>query len=140
VAAGESGGIGVLVVDPDFQAQGFARGNGVLEQGEPFVRQIGRDQAGPGMDEYAADAARLEVGELLLDLGLGHPVVPHPKRRAPELGRRILERLQNVEISVRRLEDCSLTPGRGESGRKDEDKEEGGFEFHMRAPIASAWG
>ncbi len=91
VAAGEPGRVGVLVVEPDLEAEPLAFLDGVGAEGEPLVRKVGRDEAGPGVDESPADAPGLEVLELALDLLAGHKVVPDPERGAAVLGRGIGE-------------------------------------------------
>ena len=109
VPAAEPGRVGVLVVDPDFHPQPAAGVHGVLEEVQPFGREVGRDQPGTGMDERAADALGLEIGQLFVDLGLGDPVVPDPERRGAVFRRRIGEE---------RLERGQLIRGKGHPRRK----------------------
>ena len=101
VAAGEARGIGVLIVDPDLHPELLAGVNGVAEEGQPFLGQVGCDQTGPGMDEDSADAVGPEVLHLFVDLGGRDPVVPDPQRSGAVFGRRILERLQDRGVGVR---------------------------------------
>ena len=114
VAAGEPGRVGVLVIDPDLEAEALSDLDGIGAEREPLVGEIGRDEPRARMDEGSADAAGLEVLELALDLVLGHLVVPDPERGAAVFGRGVDEHLQDglVRGALRLL-------GAGHAGRDE---------------------
>jgi hypothetical protein len=113
--------IGILVIDPDLEAEPLPDLDGIGAEREPLVREIGRDEARTRMNESPADAAGFEVLELALDSVLGHQVVPDPERGAPVCGRRIGEGLKD-----RRVRRALGRPGAGRArGGDGQDEDEG---------------
>jgi hypothetical protein len=100
VSPGEPGRIRIFIIYPDLHPEAFPDRNGVAAEVEPFFGEIRRYQAGPGMDEDASYTVGFKIGQLGLDLLLGHPVVPDPERGAPELGGGVGESLNDGSIGI----------------------------------------
>jgi hypothetical protein len=78
MSAGESGRVGIFVIDPDLHPQVLGRQDSMAAEGEPFIGEIRGDQTRAGMDENATDPFVLKIPELLFYLGCGDTVVPYP--------------------------------------------------------------
>ena len=122
VAAGESRGVGILVIEPDLEAEALPDLDGIGAERKPLVGEIGRDEPGAWMDEGAADAAGLEVLEIALDLLPGHQVVPDPERSAAVFGRRVGEHPEDGRIGG-----ALRLPGARQAGRNDGQDECDGY-------------
>ena len=91
-AAGETRGIGVLVVNPDVHVQPFGLLEGDLPEPEPVGGQVRRHQPRARVDPDLFNLLGGQVAQGVADLLLGEQVVPDPKRPGAVFPRRILEK------------------------------------------------